>query len=380
MKYFIIAGEASGDLHGSNLMRALKAKDADAEFRFLGGDFMKAEAGEPLIHLKQLAFMGFIPVLFHLRTILHNMALTKEAIRLFHPDAVILIDYPSFNLRIARFVKQHFKIPVYYYISPKIWAWKTFRIKEIKHCIDAVLAIFPFEVEFYRQYDYFNVYYVGNPLMDAIPDADAITVDKESFFKNNRFDDRPIVALLAGSRQKEIRDNLPLMLSVIPHYPQYQFVIAGAPGIDKLFYDAFLTTNVEVKIVFNQTYDLLKTAFAAIVTSGTATLETALFHVPQIVVYHLTPARITPLLRKWIIKIPYISLVNIIAQKQVVVELIGAEVTTRRLVDELKQITDNEAFRSNMLSEYNVIQHTLGARGASERAAAKILALLKPSA
>jgi len=380
MKYFIIAGEASGDLHGSNLMRAIKANDADAEFRFLGGDLMQAQGGEPLIHLKRLAFMGFIPVLLHLRTILRNMSITREAIRFFHPDVIILIDYPSFNLRIARFVKQNFNVPVYYYISPKIWAWKTFRIKEIKRYIDAVLVIFPFEVAFYRQHDYFNVFYVGNPLMDAVPDPDSASVKTASFLKSNAFDNRPIVALLAGSRQKEIRDNLPLMLSVVAHYPQYQFVIAGAPGIDKEFYNAFLQPNVDVHVVFNQTYDLLNVAFAAIVTSGTATLETALLNVPQVVVYHLTPARLTPLLKKWIIKIPYISLVNIIAQKQVVVELIGAEVTTRRLVDELRQITENELFRANILNDYNVIRQMLGARGASEMAASKILELLQAPA
>lgn len=379
MKYFIIAGEASGDLHGSNLMRALKTYDADAEFRFLGGDLMKAEGGEPLIHLRRLAFMGFIPVLLHLRSIFRNMALTKEAIRLFHPDVVILIDYPSFNLRMARFVKRHFNMPVYYYISPKIWAWKTFRINEIKRNIDAVLAIFPFEVDFYRKHDYDQVYYVGNPLMDAISESSPMNEEASLFKKDNHLDSRPVIALLAGSRQKEIRDNLPLMLSVVPHFPQYQFVIAGAPGIDQSFYDAFLSKEVDVKLVFNQTYELLKVAFSAIVTSGTATLETALFHVPQVVVYHLTPARLTPLLKKWIIKIPYISLVNIIAQKQVVVELIGSEVTTQRLVTELRQITENDVFRSSILNEYNVIQQTLGARGASNIAATKILALLNAS-
>lgn len=376
MKYFIIAGEASGDLHGSNLMHALKKVDSTAEFRFLGGDLMRVEAGEPIIHLRQMAFMGFIPVLLHLRTILGNLAKTKKAIQAFAPDVLILIDYPSFNLRIARFAKTTLGLPIIYYISPKLWAWKEYRIKEIKRNIDAVLSIFPFEVDFYHKHHYENVFYVGNPLVDALP-SPSRNISSEHFTQRNDLSKQPIIALLAGSRQKEIRDNLPLMLTVCNQFPEYQFVIAGAPGIDASFYEQFISGDSSVKLIFNQTYDLLQQAHVAIVTSGTATLETALLHVPQIVVYHLTPARLAPILRKWIIRIPYISLVNIIAQKQVVLELIGSEVTTRRLIDELNQLLHNYRYRNTMLNEYRRIQALLGERGASLKAAETMLSFLQ---
>ena len=376
MKYFIIAGEASGDLHGSNLMHALKKVDVSAEFRFLGGDLMCAEAGEPIIHLRQMAFMGFIPILLHLRTILGNLAKTKKAIQTFAPDVLILIDYPSFNLRMARFAKTKVGLPVIYYISPKLWAWKEYRIKEIKQNIDAVLCIFPFEVDFYHKHHYDNVFYVGNPLFDAVPATSSEVIPFDEFMLRNDLSNKPIIALLAGSRQKEIRDNLPLMLSVCNQFPNYQFVIAGAPGIDPSYYKQFLSDERSVKLIFNQTYDLLQQAEAAIVTSGTATLETALLNVPQIVVYHLTPARLTPILRKWIIRIPYISLVNIIAQKQVVLELIGSQVTTQRLSHELNQLINNDSYRASMLDDYKQIQARLGERGASRIAAETMLGIL----
>ncbi len=376
MKYFIIAGEASGDLHGSNLMHALKKVDISAEFRFLGGDLMCAEAGEPIIHLRQMAFMGFIPILLHLRTILGNLATTKKAIRKFAPDVLILIDYPSFNLRIARFAKMTIGLPVIYYISPKLWAWKEYRIKEIKQHVDAVLSIFPFEVDFYHKHHYDNVFYVGNPLFDAVPATSSEVIPFDEFMLRNDLSNKPIIALLAGSRQKEIRDNLPLMLSVCNQFPNYQFVIAGAPGIDPSYYKQFLSDERFAKLIFNQTYDLLQQAEAAIVTSGTATLETALLNVPQIVVYHLTPARLTPILRKWIIRIPYISLVNIIAQKQVVLELIGSQVTTQRLAHELNQLINNDGYRASMLDDYKQIQARLGERGASRIAAETMLGIL----
>ncbi|MBB3185849.1 lipid-A-disaccharide synthase [Microbacter margulisiae] len=376
MKYFIIAGEASGDLHGSNLMRALKNKDSNAKFRFLGGDLMKTEGGEPLIHLKKMAFMGFIPILLHLRTILKNISITKNAIWDFAPDVLILIDYPSFNLRIARFAKKQLGLSIYYYISPKLWAWKEYRIKEIKQYIDAILCIFPFEVDFYHNHQYQNVFYVGNPLIDAMPDPSSEHPSFDVFCQCNHLSNKPIIALLAGSREKEIQDNLPLMLSVISQFIDYQFVIAGAPGIDPLFYQQFFNDQTPVKLVFNQTYSLLQQSQAAIVTSGTATLETALLKVPQAVVYHLTPARLTPILKKWIIRTPYISLVNIIAQKQVVIELIGAEVTTQRLTKELTQMLYNNQYRTAILNEYKEIQAKLGQRGASQIAADKIIQLL----
>jgi lipid-A-disaccharide synthase len=376
MKYFIIAGEASGDLHGSNLMHALKKKDSNATFRFLGGDLMRAEAGEPIIHFRQMAFMGFIPVLVHLRTIFHNLTKTKQAIKTFAPDVLILIDYPSFNLRIASYAKKEVGLPVIYYISPKLWAWKEYRIKEIKKNIDAVLCIFPFEVDFYHNHSYENVFYVGNPLIDAVPVLSSVNILFEDFILRNELSKKPIIAFLAGSRQKEIHDNLPLMLSVCNQFPNYQFVIAGAPGIEASYYERFLPAEIQVKLIFDQTYDLLLHADAAIVTSGTATLETALLNVPQIVVYHLTPARLTPILRKWIIRVPFISLVNIIAQRQVVLELIGSEVTTVRLIRELTQLLNDDHYRTIMLDEYKRIQTLLGDRGASDIAAGTLLNII----
>jgi len=376
MKYFIIAGEASGDLHGSNLMHALKKKDPNAIFRFLGGDLMRAEAGDLIIHFRQMAFMGFIPVLLHLSTIFHNFTKTKQAIKTFAPDVLILIDYPSFNLRIARFAKKEVGLPVIYYISPKLWAWKEYRIKEIKKNIDAVLCIFPFEVDFYHNHSYNNVFYVGNPLIDALPVLSSAHISFDEFILYNELSKKPIIAFLAGSRKKEIRDNLPLMLSVCNQFPNYQFVIAGAPGVDASDYERFLSAENSVKLIFNQTYDLLLHADAAIVTSGTATLETALLNVPQIVVYHLTPARLTPILRKWIIRIPFISLVNIIAQRQVVFELIGSEVTTERLIYELNKLLNDDHYRTVMLDEYKRIQTLLGNSGASDIAAATLLKIL----
>ncbi|MBR5150749.1 MAG: lipid-A-disaccharide synthase, partial [Bacteroidaceae bacterium] len=283
MKYYLIVGEASGDLHASNLMKALKAVDAEAEFRFFGGDLMSAVGGTRVKHYKELAYMGFIPVLLHLRTIFSNMSLCKRDVAEWHPDALILVDYPGFNLSIAEYIHKNTDIPVYYYISPKIWAWKEYRIKNIKRDVDELFSILPFEVEFFEKHDY-KINYVGNPCVDAVASyRDSYNESREQFLASTSLPDKKIVALLAGSRKQEIEGNLPMMLDAMEAYPDMVAVIAKAPGIDKDFYAPYLRGRNAV--LFEGTYRLLMNSYAALVTSGTATLETALFRVPQIVCY-----------------------------------------------------------------------------------------------
>ena len=302
MKYYLIVGEASGDLHASNLMRALKEQDGQAEFRFFGGDLMRAAGGTLVKHYKDLAYMGFIPVLLHLRTIFKNMDICKADIVQWNPDVVILVDYPGFNLKIAEYVKKNTSIPVYYYISPKIWAWKEYRIKNIKRDVDELFSILPFEVPFFAGHDY-PIHYVGNPCVDAV---DAFKKESaelfEDFVATNGLPEKPIIALLAGSRKQEIKDNLPMMLEALkPFMADYQLVIAGAPGMDASYYAKYIGDDVPVKILFGQTYRLLQQAKAALVTSGTATLETALFKTPQVVCYYTPIGKIIAFLRKKIL-------------------------------------------------------------------------------
>ena len=376
MKYYLIVGEASGDLHASHLMAALKEKDPEAEFRFYGGDLMAAVGGTLVKHYKEMAYMGFIPVLLHLRTIFANMKQCKKDIVSWNPDVVILVDYPGFNLDIAKFVHAHTHIPVYYYISPKIWAWKEYRIKNIKRDVNELFSILPFEVDFYRKHNY-PIHYVGNPTVDEI------TKFKESnkepltdFLKANNLKDKPIIALLSGSRKQEIKDNLPDMIKAASAFPDYQLVIAGAPGISPDYYNKYIG-DAEVNIIFGQTYSLLSYSEAALVTSGTATLETALFRVPQAVCYHTPIGKIISFLRKLIIKVKYISLVNLIADREVVKELVADTMTVNNMKEELNRLLNNGVYRQSMLDGYEEMAIKLGVPGAPEHAAEEMIRLLK---
>ncbi len=367
MKYYIIAGEASGDLHASNLMQAIKDKDENAEFRFFGGDLMQQVGGTLVKHYRELAFMGFVPVLLNLKTILRNLEICKKDIVKFAPDVVILVDYPGFNLKIAKYLKQNTSIPVTYYISPKIWAWKEYRIKDFKKYVDQMLCILPFEVDFYKKHNY-PVSYVGNPTVDAIEKRENKDQTFQDFIELHKLDDKPIIAILAGSRKQEIEDNLPHMLKAIEVFKSHQIVIAGAPGIDKSFYDKTLQNN-NATLLFGQTYNILAQANVALVTSGTATLETALLNVPQVVCYK-TPI---PKLIYWVFKnmlhTPYISLVNLIANKKVVRELFAKFFSVENIHDEIEKLLFDPEYRKNMLSEYKLIQEKLGTENASDKAA-----------
>ena len=348
MKYYLIVGEASGDLHASNLMKALKANDPHADFRFFGGDLMSGVGGTRVRHYKDLAYMGFIPVLLHLRTIFRNMDFCKQDVVSWQPDVLILVDYPGFNLKIAEYVKRHTRIPIYYYISPKIWAWKEYRIKNIKRDVDRLFSILPFEVDFYRSHG--------------------------DFVRANGLSDKPVVALLAGSRKQEIKDNLSRMIEAVKDFPDYQFVVAGAPGIEPSFYRQYI--GADTSIVFGQTYRLLQQSVAALVTSGTATLETSLFRVPQVVCYYTAAGKLVSFLRRHILKVKYISLVNLIAGKEVVTELVADGMTVSNLKAELKKILPGGERRESMLACYDNLIAVLGNPGASERAAEKIVASL----
>ena len=375
MKYYLIVGEASGDLHASNLMRALQHEDPQAEFRFFGGDLMKAVGGTCVKHYRELAYMGFIPVLLHLRTIFRNMDFCKKDVEAWQPDVLILVDYPGFNLKIAEYIKRHTQIPVYYYISPKIWAWKEYRIKNIKRDVDELFSILPFEVDFFKKHQY-PIHYVGNPCVDAVDDFRKKGQETFSeFVTANGLEDKPIIALLAGSRRQEIKDNLTRMIEAARSFPQYQFVVAGAPGIEPDFYKRYIDSST--KIGFGQTYRLLQQAEAALVTSGTATLETALFRVPQVVCYYISAGKLVSFLRRHILKVKYISLVNLIADREVVTELVADGMTVSNIKKELAKIISGGNGRSRMLSEYDRLIGILGEPGASERAAAQITALLK---
>jgi lipid-A-disaccharide synthase len=368
VKYYIIAGEASGDLHGSNLMKELKKLDENSDFRFWGGDLMQKQGGTLVKHYRDLAFMGFSEVILNLKTILGNIKFCKKDIESFQPDCVILIDYPGFNLRIAEFVHR-LGIKVFYYISPQIWAWKTGRVHSIKKFVDQMFVILPFEKDFYSKYDY-SVDFVGHPLLDALKDL--ADLDSEKFKQENQLDNRKIIALLPGSRKQEIKVKLPLMLSIAKDFPDYQFVIAGAPSQEEEFYKK--TAQDDVKIVFGKTYDLIRSAEAALVTSGTATLETALLNTPEVVCYK--GSRISYEIGKRVVKyVKFISLVNLIMDKEVVKELIQNDLTPKKLQSELTQIL-NEPKRSQILEEYKKLRQKLGGAGASQRTAEQIFAQL----
>ena len=371
MKYFIIAGEASGDLHASCLMRELKKRDASADFAFLGGDLMAKEGGQQIIHYRDMAFMGIVNVLINLKKIRRNMEKCLHALNEFRPDAVILIDYPSFNLRVAKYVKQHLKTPVFYYISPKICAWKTFRIKAIKRYIDGMFTILPFETEFYARYD-FSTTYVGNPTKESIDEFLPTKTPLAQFAAQNGLSDKPIVALLAGSRKQEIRGCLPKMLSVSTDFPDYQFVVAGAPGVSEDFYRQVMGGSMP-KVIFGDTYNLVANSYAAIVNSGTATLETALLKTPQVVVYHVFGGVLASVLKKLVIKTRYISLVNLIADKELVSELVAHQFTRRNMIVELTKILNDKAYRQTILESYAEIDRRLLPLKAAENAAEGII-------
>lgn len=375
MKYYLIVGEASGDLHASNLMRALRREDPEAEFRFFGGDLMAKVGGVCVRHYKTLAYMGFVPVLLHLRTILRNMDFCKNDVEAWNPDVLILVDYPGFNLKIAQYIKLHTQIPVFYYISPKIWAWKEYRIKNIKRDVDALFSILPFEVDFYRKHGY-PVHYVGNPCVDAV-DAFRKSFKEtfDDFVSAHHWGKKPVVALLAGSRKQEIKDNLKRMIQAARSFPDYQFVVAGAPGIEPDFYRQYIDADTE--IVFGETYRLLSHATAALVTSGTATLETALFRVPQVVCYYTAAGKLVSLLRRLVLKVPFVSLVNLIAGKEVVTELVAGDMSVRAVKRELAQILPGGKERERMLADYETLIQVLGEAGASERAARHMLEALE---
>jgi len=365
MKYYLIAGEASGDLHGANLMRALQQIDPEAEFRFWGGDRMEAVGGKLIKHYRDLAFMGFWEVVTNLRTILRNIDFCKRDIIQFQPDAIIFIDYPGFNMRIAKWAKQQ-GIPTHYYISPQIWAWKENRIKAIKRDVDAMYAILPFEKDFYEEKHQYPVHFVGHPLLDAI--AARKEVSEEVFKRENGLDERPIISLLPGSRKQEIAQMLSVMLSVVGSYHQYQFVIAGAPSLGYDFYKQFIKEE-NVHFVSGKTYDLLSHSHAALVTSGTATLETALFRVPEVVCYRGN--WISYQIAKRVISLKYISLVNLIMDAPVVTELIQGDLNTQNLKTELNKLL-NADYREKLLKDYEALREKLGNEGASERTAEAI--------
>lgn len=362
MKYYIIAGEASGDLHGSNLMKAIKLKDAEAKFRFWGGDLMAEVAGgKPVKHYRDLAFMGFLEVVMNLKTILGNIKLCKEDIKNYKPDVLVLIDYPGFNLRIAKFAKE-LGIRVVYYISPQLWAWKEGRVETIKKYVDDMLVILPFEKDFYKKHQV-DAHFVGHPLLDAISDLPEI--DIENFKTENQLNEKEIIALLPGSRKQEVEKMLEVMLSVRTNFPDYQFVIAGAPSLPKDFYEKYVDEGVH--FVSNKTYDLLRCSKAALVTSGTATLETALLNVPEVVCYR--GSKVSYEIAKRLVKhIKYISLVNLIMDKEVVKELIQNELNKENLVAELSKILSGNT-REEILANYIILREKLGGKGASEHAA-----------
>lgn len=364
-KYYIISGEASGDLHGANLMKAILKKEPNADFRFWGGDLMQSVSGTLVKHYRDLAFMGFLEVVLNLKTILKNIKFCKKDIENYKPDTLILVDYPGFNLRIAKFAKL-LGIRVIYYISPQLWAWKEGRIEIIKKYVDEILVILPFEKDFYNKHNV-NAHFVGHPLLDAISDLKPI--DTQIFKKENHLNDKEIIALLPGSRKQEVKKMLGIMLSVVPYFKDYQFVIAGAPSLPKEFYSEFL--NDDVSFVSNKTYDLLRSSTAALVTSGTATLETALLRVPEVVCYRGN--WISYQIAKRLVKhIQYISLVNLIMNKEVVKELIQNDLTTQNLKSELQKILDPQ-HKKNILLEYEKLHLLLGGAGASDRAAEIIM-------
>ncbi len=360
MKYYLIAGEASGDLHGANLMKSLKAEDDAAEFRFFGGDLMKAQGGTLKKHYAEMAFMGFVEVIANLGTIFKNLKTAKADILEYRPDVLILIDFPGFNLKIADFAKKQ-NIRVFYYISPKIWAWNQKRVLNIKKVVERMFCILPFEVEFYKTWG-MEVDYVGNPLLDAIEGNQ----EDESFALRHNLKARPVIALLPGSRKQELDKVLPDMLAAADRFPQYQFIIAGAPGFEFKDYQPYIAER-QVQVIFNETYNLLLHSMAAVVTSGTATLETALLKIPQVVVYKGNALSVA--IARSLVKIRFISLVNLIMDERVVEELIQRDCNPSKIEGELNNILHDPLYRTRMLINYDELAIKMGQPGASSRTA-----------
>lgn len=373
MRYFLIAGEASGDLHGSNLVRELKLQDPQAQFRFFGGDLMAAQAGVPPVkHYSEMAFMGFVRVLMNLRKIGRNMEQCKADIVDFKPDVVILIDFAGFNLRIAEFAKS-LGLKTVFYISPKIWAWKQNRIKKIKKYIDKMLTILPFETEFYARFDY-PVEYVGNPILDAIEEFRSDDNQTEADFrKANNLTNKPIIGLLAGSRKQEVDFMLPVMIEVSRQFPEYQFVISGAPGLDRDYYTKVIGADCDIPIVFGQTYNLLKFSRAALVTSGTATLETALFGVPESVLYRISAPDFLYRIGRKLLKVKWISLANLIVGREIIRELVQMDCNPRTIANELRKILDDKQYDAEFQRNYAELRQRMGSAGASQRAAQAVI-------
>ena len=374
MRYFLIVGEASGDLHASNLMRAIQQTDSSAEFRYYGGDKMQAVGGTLLCHYKDIAYMGFVTVFIHLPTIFKAMRRCREAIMEWQPDVLILVDYPGFNLKIAKYIKSHTRIPIYYYISPKIWAWKEWRIKAIKRDVDEMFSILPFEVPFYQRHDY-PIHYVGNPTVDEIAEWRRVKSDELGV----RSEGSPTIALLPGSRRKEITDNLPIMLEAAAAYAEkgYRIVIAGAPSISDELYEKIIGEGVPCTICRDQSFSILTQAEAALVTSGTATLETALMRVPQVVCYYIGASWFFVILRKLLLKVKYISLVNLIVDRELVPELVGSDMNVANLSQHLATIVSGGSERDTQLQGYEEMARLLGEPGAPERAARIICSRLQ---
>lgn len=374
MKYYIIAGEASGDLHGSNLMKELKLADKDAVFRFFGGDLMQAVGGELVKHYREMAFMGIVNVALNLMTIKRNMEICKKDLLRFQPDVLILIDYPGFNLQIAKFAKQH-NIKVFYYISPKIWAWKEYRIKKIKAFVDEMFTIFPFETDFYKKH-HFRVHYVGNPLMDSIAEFRKSAWSNSEFRTRFELDERPLVALLAGSRVQEIKRTLPLMVKISWFFPDFQFVVAGLSSVGPELYQSQLKSS-GVKVIFDQTYNLLNNAHTALVASGTAALETALFDVPQTVIYKVEGGWLIDLImRNFVLKTIGVSLPNIIMDEEIITELIQKKMTLKNVKAEMEKLLYNEKYRKKIKADYQRLNNFMGDPGTSRRAAEKMVELM----
>jgi len=376
MKYYLVAGEASGDLHGSNLMKEIKLADSNAEFRYFGGDLMNAVGGELVKHYREMAFMGFVNVVLNLKTINRNLKFCKTDLLEFQPDVLILIDYPGFNLRVAEFAKQN-NIKVFYYISPKVWAWKAHRVKKIKSVVDEMFTIFPFETEFYKKYQ-FRVNYVGNPVLDSIAEFKKTAFSKSDFLKLNNLDERPVVALLAGSRVQEINRTMPIMVEISEIFPGFQFVVAGLKSVDIGLYHKYVAGK-PVKLVFNQTYDILNNANTALVASGTAALETALFNVPQTVIYKMEGGwPVDFIFRNLIFKnrMAGVSLPNIIMKREIVREFIQMKMTLENVKAEMEKLLFDDNYRQKILTDYVRLKEIMGEPGSSKRAAQKMVELL----
>ena len=376
MRYYIIAGEASGDLHGSNLMKELKVADKEADFRFFGGDKMQAVGGELIKHYREMAFMGFVNVILNIRTIKRNMEFCKKDLLSYKTDVLILIDYPGFNLRIAEFAKQH-NIKVYYYISPKLWAWKEYRVKKVRAFVDEMFTIFPFETAFYKKHG-IDVNYVGNPLFDSITEFEKTAKSAAEFKAKNNLDERPIIALLAGSRVQEIKGTLPVMKKAVEGRNDYQVLLAGVSSVDKDLYAGILQGS-KIKVLYDSTYDLLNNAHTALVASGTAALETALFQVPQTVLYKIEGGILLHYIMVAVLKIDWVSLPNIILGKMAVKELLQKDMTVKKVSEELNRLLGDENYRNRILSDYREMQTLMGEPGCSKRAAEKMVELLSLS-